>query len=73
MKASEKNTNISLPKATFQKMLGAMTAVEDAKEHLENFLILSNPKIMGEVRRAKLDYQKGRVGSWTALKKRYGV
>ena len=50
-----------------------MTAVEDAKEHLEDFLILSNPKIMSEVRRAKLDYQKGRVGSWTALKKRYGV
>lgn len=50
-----------------------MTAVEEAKEQLEDFLLLSNPKIINEVRRAKLDHQKDRVGSWMALKQRYGV
>ncbi|MDO8594671.1 MAG: hypothetical protein Q7R93_04125 [bacterium] len=73
MKVSRKNENVSLPKATFQKMVGAMNAVEDAKEHLEDFLMLSNKKVVSELERARLDHLKGRVGNWQTLKARYGV
>lgn len=62
-----------LPRKTFQKLVSVIDAADNAREHLEDFLILSNPKIMSEVRRARLDQLQGRVGSWTALKKRYGV
>lgn len=54
-------------------MVGAMNAVEDAKEHLEDFLMLSDKKVVSELERAKLDYVKGRVGNWQTLKARYGV
>lgn len=65
--------NISLPKSAFEKIINAMGAVEDAQEHIEDFLMLSNKKIAVEVQRARLDHQKGKVGSWTMLKKEYGV
>lgn len=54
-------------------MIGAMTAVEEAREHIEDFLLLSNKKIATELQRARLDHAKGKVGSWTVLKQRYGV
>ncbi len=73
MKASRKNKNISLPKATFQKMVGAIVAVEDAKEHLEDFLMLSDKKVVAELHRARLDQLKRRGGSWQTLKARYEV
>ena len=70
----EKNAQqVILPRETFKKLVGVIHAADTAREYLEDFLILSNSKIMSEVRLAKLDYQKRRVGSWTALKKRYGV
>lgn len=62
-----------MSKEAFQKLVSVIHAADNARESLEDFLLLSNPKIMSEVRRAKLDYQKGRVVSWTALKQRYGV
>jgi len=73
MKSPRKSKNISLPKATFQKMVGAMTAVEDAKEHLEDFLTFSNKKVVSELQRARMDHIKGKVGNWQMLKARYGV
>lgn len=73
MKSYQKTKNVILPKATFQRMTGAMTAVEEAKKHLEDFLLLSNKKVITELHRAKLDYIKGRVGNWQSLKARYGV
>ena len=73
MKSSRNGKNVVLPQATFNKMIGALNAVEDAKEHLEDFLLLSNKKVVSELQQARLDYVKGRVGSWQALKTRYGV
>jgi len=54
-------------------MLGAMNAVEDARENIEDFLMLSDKKLMAELQRARLDSIKGKVGDWRALKIRYGV
>lgn len=71
--AKKQTKTVSLPRVTFQKMVGAMTAVVEAKEHIEDFLMLSNKKVVAELHRAKLDMIKGRVGSWHALKARYGV
>lgn len=50
-----------------------MTAVEEAREHIEDFLMLSNKKVAAELQHARLDQVKGRVGSWQGLKTRYGV
>ncbi len=73
MKLTPTTKNVSIPQATLQKMIGAMTAIEEAKEHIEDFLMLSNKKIVAELNRAKLDQVKGRVQSWQVLKTRYGV
>ena len=70
---TKKTQQVVLPREAFQRLVGVIQAADNARDSLEDFLTLSNPKIMGEVRRAQLDYKHGRVVSWTALKKRYGV
>ncbi|MDO8590674.1 MAG: hypothetical protein Q7R65_01710 [bacterium] len=67
------NNTVAVPKATFAKLLNAMSAVEDAQEHIEDFLLLSNKKVITDVRRARLEHQKGKVSSWHSLKTRYGI
>lgn len=72
MKTKANNT-IALPKATFSKLINAMAVMEDAQEHIEDFLLLSNKEIISDLKRARLEHQKGKVGSWRVLKTRYGV
>lgn len=72
MKTKTNNT-VAVPKAAFSKLINAMSVVEDAQEHIEDFLLLSNKKIATDIKRARLEHQKGKVGSWHVLKTRYGI
>ena len=72
MKIINKN-NVMVPQKTFAKFIDAMTVFNEVQEQIENHLIFSNKKIVGDLRRARTEHQKGKVGDWRTLKTKYGI
>lgn len=69
----KKNATISVPRKTFQKIVQAVRATEEAQSYLEDFLLLSDKKLQKELLRARLDHARGKVNNWRSLKASYGI
>ena len=68
-----KNNTVSVPKKTFQKIVQAVRATEEAQNYLEDFLLLSNKNTQKELLRARLDHKHGKVNNWRSIKANYGI
>ena len=69
----KKQETVTIPRKSLRSLLGILRSFADLEDELEDYLMMQDKQLLKDLRKAKKDYEEGKVMSTEEFRKKYGL